>query len=213
MINDQTTSLPSLSVTLPLEEYQGLLDRLCLIEPLEQKISEYRREADRSRWYIAFLERLCWGRSSEKRRLPEDPAQLSICFEEVPLQADTETEKEKAAEETEKTEVVYSRFRKRFREKKVSHARKPIPENIPRIKTVLEPEADLMGAVRMGEEITERYAVQPRMLYVEQLVRPRYKLADGGIAIAPLPVTAHPRSNATHRIVYFIDYQYRIIIF
>jgi hypothetical protein len=90
MEKDQTTALPSLSVTLPLEEYQGLLDRLCLIEPLEQEVLESRQEVlesrqeilesrqeiDRLRWCIAFLKRLCWGRSSEKRRLPEDPAQL-----------------------------------------------------------------------------------------------------------------------------------------
>jgi transposase len=201
MKKDQTTALPSLSVTLPLEEYQGLLDRLCRVESLEQEILESRQENDRLRWRIAFLERLCWGRSSEKRRLPENPAQLSICFEEVPEQADPEKEKEKAAEEIEKVEVAYNRFRKTFKGKRVSHARKPIAENIPRVKTILEPEADLKGAVRMGEEITERYAIQPRQLYVEQLVRPRYRLADGRIAIAPLPVTAHPRSNASESVL------------
>jgi transposase len=208
MENAQTTVLPSLSVTLPLEEYQGLLDRLCLIEPLErevlesrQEILESRQEIDRLRWLIVFLKRLCWGRSSEKLRLPEDPVQLNICVEEVPEQADAEKEKEKAAEKIENAEVVYSRFRKSFKGKRVSHARKPIPKHIHREKKVLEPEGDLRGAVRMGEEITERYAVQPRRLYVEQLIRPRYKLADGRIVIAPLPVTAYPRSNASDSVL------------
>jgi transposase len=201
MEKEQTTSLPSLSVTLPVEEYQVLLDQLVLLEPLKQEVLENRQEIDRLRWRMACLERLLWGRSSEKRRLPEDPAQLSICFEETPLQADPEKEEEKAEEEIEKEKVVYSRFRKRFKGKRASHARGPIPEHIPRVTTTLEPEADLEGAVRMGEEVTERYAIQPRQLYVEQLVRPRYKLADGCIVIAPFPVTAHPRSNASDSVL------------
>jgi transposase len=201
MKNGQTTSLPSLSVTLPLEEYQVLLDQLGLLEPLKQEILENQKEIDHLRWRMTYLERLLWGRSSEKRRLPEDPAQLSICFEQAPVQADPEKEEEQAAEEIEQEKTVYSRFRKRFRKERFSHARQPIPANLPRIKTVLEPEVNLEGAVRMGEEITERYAIQPRRLYVEQLVRPRYKLTDGCIAIAPLPVMAHPRSNASESVL------------
>jgi transposase len=215
MTNDQTTSLPSLSVTLPLEEYQALLDQRVLLELLKQEILENRQEIlknqqeilknrleiDRLRWRLACLERLHWGRSSEKRLLPEDPAQLGICFEETPQMADPEKEKEKAEEEIKKEEIVYNRFRKSFKGKRVSHARQPIPEHIPRVRKVLEPEVDLTGAIRMGEEITEHYAVQPRRLYVEQLVRPRYKLSDGSIVIAPLPVMAHPRSNASESVL------------
>jgi hypothetical protein len=41
----------------------------------------------------------------------------------------------------------------------------------------------------------------PQLFYVEQLVRPRYKLADGSIVIAPLPATAHPRSHASNSVL------------
>lgn len=207
MKKDQTTQPCSLSVTLSLEAYQALLDELAEsrqklldglqeIEQNRQEIEQNRQEIDRLRWHLASLGRLCWGRSSEKRRLPEDPSQLRICFEEVPLGVDEKVELRKEQKEKAKEEV-YNRFRKRFKAKRVSHGRKPIPQGLARVKTVLEPEADLSGAVRMGEEITERYAVQPRRLYVEQLVRPRYKLPDGRIVIAPLPAMAHPRSNAS----------------
>ena len=33
------------------------------------------------RWKLADLTRRLWGKSSEKRHLPEDAGQLSICFE------------------------------------------------------------------------------------------------------------------------------------
>ena len=242
MKKDQIQTLPPLSVTLSLEEYQGLLDRLRLSEQKdleyvqkileneqtirakeqeildkkqeilakEQEIYEKKQEAfesklelieaqeeiDRLRWKLVCLNRFCWGSSSEKRRLPLDPSQLSICFVQSPQNVNIEQEKQKEQKEIEK-DKEYSRFRKSFKEKKISHARKPIPSELPRISKVLEPSVDLSGAIRMGEEVTERYAVQPRKLYVEQLVRPRYKLPDGSIVIAPLPTMAYPRSNAS----------------
>ena len=249
MKKDQIQTLPPLSVTLSLEEYQGLLDRLRLSEQKdleyvqkileneqtirakeqeildkkqeildkkqeilakEQEIYEKKQEAfesklelieaqeeiDRLRWKLLCLNRFCWGSSSEKRRLPLDPSQLSICFVQSPQNVNIEQEKQKEQKEIEK-DKEYSRFRKSFKEKKISHARKPIPSELPRISKVLEPSVDLSGAIRMGEEVTERYAVQPRKLYVEQLVRPRYKLPDGSIVIAPLPTMAYPRSNAS----------------
>ena len=117
MKKDQIQTLPPLSVTLSLEEYQGLLDRLRLSEQKdleyvqkileneqtirakeqeilakEQEIYEKKQEAfesklelieaqeeiDRLRWKLLCLNRFCWGSSSEKRRLPLDPSQLSI---------------------------------------------------------------------------------------------------------------------------------------
>ncbi|MDR2919657.1 MAG: IS66 family transposase [Tannerella sp.] len=211
MKNSQSTSPSSLSVTIPLEKYQVMLDEL---KSLKQEVFEKgqeilgkeleilgnQQEIERLRWRLALQERLCWGRSSEKRRLPEDPSQLRICFEEVPLQADPLEEEVKAEKEAGK-EAAYNRFRKSFKGKRVSHARKPIAQDIPRQKKVLEPEEDLQGAVRIGEEVTERYAVQPRLLYVEHLIRPRYKLPGGRIVIAPLPLMAHPRSNASESVL------------
>lgn len=163
-------------------------------------IEQSAQEINRLRWRLVMESRLCWGRSSEKRRLPEDPSQLYICFDQVPTQADVAQEARKAEKEVKK-DVAYNRFRKRFKEKQASHARKPIPQHLPRIKKIVEPQVDLCGAVRIGEEVTERYAIQPQLFYVEQLVRPRYKLADGSIVIAPLPTTAHPRSNASNSVL------------
>lgn len=193
MKNQQTGAISTLSVTLTLEDYQKMQDELSL---LKQKLLAEQAESSRLRWRLASLERYCWSPSSEKRRLPEDPAQLRICFENPPLGVDIAKEEKREQQEIRKEET-YSRFRKEYKGKKISHPRKPIPEGLERIETVLEPKVDLTGAIRIGQEITERYAVQPRKLYVEQLTRPRYKLPDGRIVIASLPAMAHPRSNAS----------------
>lgn len=200
MKSEQITTPSPLTVTLTLEEYQKMKDEnsslLQKYEDTHQKLIEERAESDRLRWMLATLNRFRWSSSSEKRRLPQDPNQLCICFEETPQGVDAAVEEKKAEQEAKKEES-YNRFRKKYKEKKVGHARKPIPANLPRVKNILEPEEDLTGAIRMNEEVTERYAVQPRMLYVEQLVRPRYKLPDGRIVIATLPSMAVPRGNAS----------------
>ena len=165
MKKDQIQTLPPLSVTLSLEEYQGLLDRLRLSEQKdleyvqkileneqtirakeqeildkkqeilakEQEIYEKKQEAfesklelieaqeeiDRLRWKLLCLNRFCWGSSSEKRRLPLDPSQLSICFVQSPQNVNIEQEKPNEQKEIEK-DKEYSRFRKSFKEKKIA---------------------------------------------------------------------------------------------
>lgn len=200
MENEQKTISSPLSVTLSLEEYQRMKDELGSLQDqlatsTAALLSE-RQESDRLRWQLAMLERLHWGRSSEKCNLPEDSSRLKICFDEAPVEADVFQEKKKVDKEI-KNQENYNRFRKSFKNGKSSHARKPIPAHISRVKTVLEPQMDLTGAIRMGEEVSEQYAIQPQMFFIEQLVRPRYKLPDGRIVIAELPAMPHPRSNAS----------------
>ena len=200
--NRNRNSSSPLSVTLPLEDYQALLDQVDSLNKkleyssvLQELLSSEQQENTRLRYEVARLERLCWGRSSEKRRLPEDPAQLKICFDE-PNGVDPVVVEAKKEEEL-KGERKYNRFRKSFKTKPQPHSRQPIPAHIPRETRVVKPEVDLIGAVQIGEEVSEQYAIHPRTLYVQRIVRPRYKLADGRIAIAPLPDRAHPQSNAS----------------
>ncbi|MCS2309430.1 hypothetical protein NXW05_00140 [Phocaeicola vulgatus] len=57
----------------------------------EASLQEYSRQVEEIsactaviadlRWKLADLTRRLWGKSSEKRHLPEDAGQLSICFE------------------------------------------------------------------------------------------------------------------------------------
>lgn len=74
--------------------------------------------------------------------------------------------------------------------KKRNHpGRKPIPDHLPRVEVLLEPEEDVSGCVKIGEEITEELDLIPGFLYVRRFIRPKYARPDNmGVAIAPAPV-------------------------
>ena len=67
--------------------------------------------------------------------------------------------------------------------------RRPIPQELPRLDVVLEPEEDVTGCVRIGEEITEELDYVPGHFFVRRFIRPKYaRPQEAGIAIAPAPV-------------------------
>ena len=214
-----STQEPSINMTL--EEYFHLLqemenikqERDELKQSLEQTVNEKSRlsseiEANQAiitqlRWRIADLSRRLWGKSSEKRSLPENPVHLNVCFDSPSDVEDPVVEEKKAVAKATTTENVYNRFRKNFTKKITPHARKPIDASLPREEIFIPmPEGvSLEGAVKLGEEVSEQYAVRPAKFYVIRIVRPKYRLADGSIVTAPMPVLAHPRSNASASIL------------
>lgn len=220
--------MKELKVTLDAEEYSNLQEEIRLLEErcalLEQKSldleKQRKKEEDRFislslkkiqletennllRWELADLKRRCWSKSSEKRALPEDPAQLDICFDSPIDVEDPVAEEMKAEEKAEQAEKKYNRFRKSFTKKITPHARKPIDPSLPREEMVIPmPEGiDLEGAVKIGEEVSEQYAIRPARFYVIRIIRHKYRLSDGRIVTAPMPVMAHPRSNASESVL------------
>lgn len=124
---------------------------------------------------LIALRRMMFGRSSE-RFLPEDPNQLTLAFEGM------ESLPEEQGIET--VEVSYTRNK----EIKKQPVRNAIPEFIRREDVVIEPENIPEGAVKIGEEVTEKLEYIPGEVYVKRIVRPKYALPQGGgIRIADLP--------------------------
>lgn len=208
-------------IALTLEEYEELREER---ERLEQENAELRAQLGTSmeeysrqieqietskaviaelRWKLADLQRRLWGESSEKRHLPEDADKLGICFDSPADVSSPVTEQKKALEKSAGREKFYSRFRKEFTRKITPHARKPIAPSLPREEIIIPmPEGtSLEGAVKLGEEVSEQYAVRPARFYVIRIIRPKYRLADGRILTAPMPVMAHPRSNASESVL------------
>lgn len=183
------TPLNGLIVSLALEEYNALLE--------EQK--QLREQVELLSAELELYKRHLWGASAEKRQLPEDPSLLDICFDSA---LDTqEKEVKEVLHKAKEEEKNYNRFRKKLRSTKHGHARKPIDPKYPREEIVIEPNEDLTGAVLLGEEVSEQWAIKIQHLYVRRTVRKRYKLADGRIVIAPLPVQAYPKSNASESVL------------
>ena len=208
-------------ITLTLEEYEELRKERERLEKehaelqrkYESSLREYSRQVEEIsactaviadlRWKLADLTRRLWGKSSEKRHLPEDAGQLSICFESPSDVNDPVAEEQKTAEKSAKSENGYNRFRKSFTKKITPHARKPIDPSLPREEIIIPmPEGlSLEGATKLGEEVSEQYAVSPARFYVRRIIRPKYRLADGRIITAPMPVMAHPHSNASESVL------------
>nr|WP_106829780.1 IS66 family transposase [Parabacteroides pacaensis] len=220
--------MKELKVTLKAEEYsclqeekRRLQERCALLEQESLERETQRKEAEDKlvsllleksnletenkllRWELADLKRRCWSKSSEKRALPEDPAQLGICFDSPIDVEDPVKEEMKAEEKADRSEKKYNRFRKSFTKKITPHARGPIDPSLPREEIVI-PMAegiDLEGAVKMGEEVSEQYAIRPVRFYVIRIIRHKYRLRNGRIVTAPMPVMAHPRSNASESVL------------
>ena len=145
---------------------------------------------------LIALRRRMFGRSSE-RFVPEDPAQLSLAFdgqESIPEEAGIEAE-------TEKIEITYTRNK----ENNKKPLRTAIPDSIRREDLVIEPENIPEGAVKIGEEVTEKLLYTPGEVYVLRTIRPKYALPQGGgVRIADLPTQILPRSNAGASLLAYI---------
>lgn len=98
--------------------------------------------------------------------------QLSL-FDVAPSEQQAEIPKEK---------ITYTR------EKKKHPGRNALPENLPVHEVVIEPEQDVTGLVKIGEEITETLEYTPASLVKKRTIRPKYAKADqDGIIIGNLP--------------------------
>lgn len=66
-------------------------------------------------------------------------------------------------------------------------SRQPFPAHLPRVEVVIEPEQDVSGMRKIGEEITEELDLKPASLFVRRYIRPRYVSMEETFHMAPLP--------------------------
>lgn len=120
---------------------------------------------------LAELKRLIFGKKSERFIPEENPGQAQL-FESA-VEPDS-----KQVSET---------FERKATQVKKKPVRQELPAHLPRLERTIEPEGiDITNARKIGEEITEYLNYQPSKIYVERVIRPKYKLEDERIIIAPL---------------------------
>jgi transposase len=126
---------------------------------------------------IDQLLRQLYGKKSEKLS-----AQQSL-FEELPFTA----EELVVMEPETKTRTIAEHKRKEI--KKDPHSlRYELPEHLRREEVVIEPIHVPEGAVKIGEEVSEKLEITKAELYVKRTVRPKYALADkSAVVVAELP--------------------------
>ncbi|MEO8474494.1 MAG: IS66 family transposase [Chryseolinea sp.] len=125
------------------------------------------------------LKRLVYGSRHERFIPVSSPEQLALGLESSNLQIER-------APITVQT-IEYTREKKSGLEK-VATGRMKLPANLPREQVIIEPEEDITGLKKIGEEITEELERIPGKLFVRQYIRPKYAKKDGdGIVIGTLP--------------------------
>ena len=128
---------------------------------------------------LAQLKRLVFG-SRHERFIPSIPQQqfaLGLAVEkiETPSPVGIQT-------------IEYTRKQKKESTEKIQTGRMKLPADLPREQVILEPQQEVSGMKKIGEEITEELERIPGKLFVRQYVRPKYAKPQGdGVVIAELP--------------------------
>lgn len=126
------------------------------------------------------LKRLIYG-SRHERFVPETPP------EQLALGLKAEAKALDTLPTSPIQTIEYNRATKAASEK-VQTGRMKLPADLPREQVILEPEEDVSGLRKIGEEITEELERIPGKLFVRQYVRPKYARPQGeGVVIADLP--------------------------
>jgi transposase len=130
------------------------------------------------------LKRMIFGSKSERFIPAKDPNQLDLGFEDEKTQPDTQ-----------QGSIAVNRTHKKQKKEK-GHSRLPLPDHLPRQEYIIEPEGDMKGARKIGEEVTEILEYIPGTLIVKRYIRPKYVMPDETLVIAELPSLPIPRGNA-----------------
>lgn len=152
-----------------------------LVEHQKAKISELEAENENllslleaERIMVEKLQRMLFGKKSEKKEIPVDPNQLTIGFEKLDI-----LEEEKEQLNTVVQEIQIESHKRRVSKPKKQEDKSVIPSSIERRDIVLEPHGlDLSLYEKIGEDIREVLEYTPGSFYVNRYIRPKYKLKN-----------------------------------
>lgn len=83
--------------------------------------------------------------------------------------------------------------------------RNELPDHLPVEEVVMEPEEDITGMKRIGEEITETLEYTPGSIVRKRTIRPKYAKHDGeGVVIGKLPSRPIPKAIAEASLLAYI---------
>jgi transposase len=169
-------------------DYQQLYERSeAVIREQSLIIEELKTDNTMIKHELDQLKKMIYG--SRHERIPtseQNPAQLSLAIEAEQVQTTTLTHAQK---------ITYTRKGTQELKPAIHPVRTKLPDHLPRVQVILEPDFKPEGAVRLKEEQTEELDYQPGHFFVRQLIRPRY-VKDEAFFIADLPSRPLPRAIA-----------------
>jgi len=138
---------------------------------------------------LATLKKLIFGHKTERYKAAKNDAQLSLFadekVEEVPEEKET---------------ISYTR-----KKRKNHPGRNKIPDHLPVEEIIIEPEENVEGLRRIGEEITESLKYTKASLIKKRVIRPKYEKTDKeGVIIADLPPKAMHKCIAEPSLIAYI---------
>ena len=148
------------------------------ISKLSTENLQIQRENERLKFENANLRRLIFSSKTERFVANAIAGNQGSLFAE-----NTEEEKEQSATE----KISYER--KKAQPSRGNHnGRNQIPDHLPTREVIIEPEEDITGMKKIGEEITETLEYIPASLVKKITRRPKYATADNSkIVIGKLP--------------------------
>jgi transposase len=187
--NISTSAAPDM-ITIPRAEYEAMVAQnaklLEMVKDFEAKLISLHQQ-------VQQYTRMIFGSKSE-RFMPIDKAQMTMELE------GTENPAPQPPTET----ITYTR-KKTGEGQKPGHGRVELPAHLPREVTVIEPDQDVTGWKKIGEEISEYLAHRKGTWYVKRIERPKYAKPDGeGVVIGKLPLMPIHKGNALASVIAFI---------
>lgn len=133
---------------------------------------------------LSQLKKMIFGVKSERHISPVSEDQLNLF-----VQDDTSDQTEQEVTEP----ITYVRKKPG----KKHPGRHPLPAHLPVEETIIEPEEDTTGMVKIRDEVTDTLKYTPASLVIKRIVRPQYARPDGqGVMIGELPSRALPKAIA-----------------
>jgi transposase len=163
---------------------QELLDIIQMLQTQNLQLQSRLAEVE---FQLEWFKRQVFGSKSE-RFIPDDEMQTM-------LELGIIKNGEQPVAETQK--ITYDRPIEPKGSAKPGHGRGSMPTHLPFVDTTIEPEGDLTGFVRIGEDISWHFDMKPGSLFVKRIIRPKYvRPNDDGIAIGQLPALPIDKGNA-----------------
>ncbi len=187
--NTPTSAAPDM-IMIPRTEYETMVAENARNR---EAVKEFEVKLLRLQQQIEQYARMIFGSRSE-RFLPTDRAQIVMELD------GTENPAPEPLTET----ITYTR-KKTGEEQKPGHGRVELPSDLPREVTVIEPDHDVTGWKKIGEEVSEYLAHRRGSWYVKRIVRPKYANPTGeGVVIGKLPLMPINKGNADASTLAFI---------
>lgn len=163
---------------------QELIDNvLALQEQLLKKTSKVEELEFQLDWY----KRQIFGTKSE-RFIPDDDQQMLLDLGITPPDTSSDSPVQN---------ISYERHAEPTKNAPKGHGRGEMPTHLPIVKKILEPQGDVSGLEKIGEDVSWYYEMEPSSLHIVQTIRPKYRAADSrGIVVADLPPLPVDKGNA-----------------